>query len=470
MAVFGQRKPLQQAGVAEEGKRLAKTLSWPHLVALGVGAIVGTGIYTLTGVGADRAGPAVILAFAIAGAVCACAALAYAEVATLVPTAGGAYTYTYIAIGERLAWVVGWSLILEYSLACSTVAVGWSAYLVGWLQSAGIHLPPAVLSGPHAGGIVNLPAVVVALVIAGMLIAGTRESATFNILLVVIKLTALACFVALALPAFNAGNLEPFMPYGFGSHVEGGEHRGVMAAAAIVFFAFYGFDAVATSAEEAKNPGRDLKIGIIGSMAACTLIYMLVAISAVGAVNHEQLAASGEPLAYVLRTLNHPLAAWAIGLAALIALPSVILVMMYGQSRIFFVMSRDGLLPRRLSAVSPRTGTPVLITAVTGIFVATAAGLFRLDEIAELANAGTLLAFVTTAASMMVLRRTAPDLPRVFRCPAPMVVGTLAILGCLYLFFSLPELTIQRFLLWNAFGFVIYLMLLGLRGRKVATA
>ena len=474
MGIFGQRKSLQQSSDIDSGKRLAKTLSWPHLIALGVGAIVGTGIYTLTGVGADRAGPAVIFAFAVAGAVCACAALAYAEVATLIPTAGGAYTYTYVAIGERLAWVVGWSLILEYSLACSTVAVGWSAYLVGWLQSAGIHLPPALLSGPHldgVGGIINLPAVIVALVIAGMLIAGTRESATFNIVLVVIKLTALACFVALALPAFNAGNLEPFMPYGFASHVDdGGKVKGVMAAAAIVFFAFYGFDAVATSAEEAKNPGRDLKIGIIGSMAVCTLIYMLVAISAVAAVNHRELAASGEPLAYVLRMLGHPAAAWAIGLAALIALPSVILVMMYGQSRIFFVMARDGLLPRRLSTVSAKTGTPVLITAVTGLFVAFAAGFFRLDEIAELANAGTLLAFVTTAASMMVLRKTAPSVPRVFRCPAPNLVGTLAIVGCLYLFLSLPSQTIARFFLWNAIGLSIYLLLQWLRARVVAPA
>ncbi|GFE79930.1 amino acid transporter [Steroidobacter agaridevorans] len=470
MGIFGQRKSLQHSHGIDEGKRLAKTLSWPHLIALGVGAIVGTGIYTLTGVGADRAGPAVIFAFAIAGAVCACAALAYAEVATLMPAAGGAYTYTYVAIGERLAWIVGWSLILEYSLACSTVAVGWSAYLVGWLKAAGINLPEALLSGPHGGGIINLPAVLVATIIAGMLIAGTRESATFNIVLVVIKLTALACFVALALPAFNAGNLEPFMPYGFASHEDGGAKRGVMAAAAIVFFAFYGFDAVATSAEEAKNPGRDLKIGIIGSMAVCTLIYMLVAVSAVGAVKHTELAASAEPLAYVLRTLQHPVAAWAVGLAALIALPSVILVMMYGQSRIFFVMARDGLLPKRLSTVSPRTGTPVLITAVTGVFVALTAGFFRLDEIAELANAGTLLAFVTTAASMMVLRKSAPDAPRVFRCPAPNVVGMLAILGCFYLFLSLPGLTIQRFLLWNAVGFAIYLLLQRLRARVVAVA
>ena len=457
MAFWNRMKSIDLSA-EHEGERLRPTLSWPHLVALGVGAIVGTGIYTLTGVGADRAGPAVILAFAIAGAVCACAALAYAELATLIPTAGSAYTYTYSVVGEAAAWIVGWSLILEYSLACSTVAVGWSAYLVGWIQATGVQLPAAFLSGPHAGGILNVPAILVALAVAGMLIAGTRQSATFNILLVVIKLTALAAFVLLALPAFDAGRLTPFAPYGLGSVPDAeGTTRGVMAAAAIVFFAFYGFDAVATSAEEAKRPGRDLTIGIIGSMAVCTIIYMLVAISAVGAVDWRLVARSSEPLAFVLRTLEHPLAANLVALAALVALPSVILVMMYGQSRIFFVMARDGLLPRKLSEVSPRTGAPVLITAVTGLFVAAAAGLFRLDEIAELANAGTLLAFIAVAACMMILRRTRPDLKRVFRCPAPFLVGTLAILGCAYLIFSLPAATLVRFLIWNAIGLAVYL-------------
>jgi len=456
---LGPLKPLDTHSAHEPDRALRKTLSWPHLIALGIGAIVGTGIYTLTGVGADRAGPAVVLSFAIAGAVCAFAALAYAEMATLIPTAGSAYTYTYSVIGESIAWIVGWSLILEYSLACSTVAVGWSAYLVGWIEAAGIHLPPLLLSGPHAGGIINLPAVLVALAIAGMLIAGTRESATFNIILVAIKLMALALFVALALPAFTGGNFEPFMPYGFGSTVSpDGVKRGVMAAAAIVFFAFYGFDAVATSAEEAKNPGRDLTIGIIGSMAACTFIYMLVAVSAIGAAGYIDLGKSAEPLAYVLRTLEHPAAAWAIGLAALIALPSVILVMMYGQSRIFFVMARDGLLPRGLSKVSERTGSPVVITAVTGVFVAVVAGFFRLDEIAELANAGTLLAFIAVAACMMILRKRAPELKRVFRCPQPYIVGTLAILGCLYLMSSLPLHTLTRFVGWNVVGIILYLL------------
>ncbi|MFC3579600.1 amino acid permease [Sphingomonas hylomeconis] len=454
--MFGPRKSLSNVTQHEAGQRLAKTLSWPHLIALGVGAIVGTGIYTLTGVGAERAGPAVILAFAIAGAVCACAALCYAELATMIPAAGSAYTFSYAALGEKIAWVVGWSLILEYSLACSTVAVGWSGYLVGWIEAAGIHLPQEILVGPHGGGIVNLPAVFVALAVMGMLIAGTRESATLNIVLVVIKLVALGMFIAFALPAFQSSNLEPFMPYGFASTEVDGHKRGVMAAAAIVFFAFYGFDAVATSAEEAKNPGRDLTIGIIGSMAVCTLIYMAVAVAAIGALPFQQLANSPEPLALVLRSLGKPAAAYLIALAAVIALPSVILVMMYGQSRIFFVMARDGLLPRRLAQVSPRTGAPTLITLLTGISIAVVAGIFRLDEIAELANAGTLIAFIAVGACLMVLRRTAPDMKRLFRCPQPYIVGTLAILGCLYLLFSLPTATLVRFVIWNAIGLAAY--------------
>lgn len=454
--MLGPRKSIEKLSQRDSGHSLAKTLSWPHLIALGVGAIVGTGIYTLTGVGAERAGPAVILAFAVAGAVCACAALAYAEMATMIPAAGSAYTFSYAAMGETIAWVVGWSLILEYSLACSTVAVGWSGYLVGWIQSAGIHLPHALLVGPHGGGIINLPAVMVALAVMGMLIAGTRESATLNIILVIIKLVALSIFVFMAAPAFNADNMHPFMPYGFASTEVGGMQRGVMAAAAIVFFAFYGFDAVATSAEEAKNPGRDLTIGIVGSMVVCTAIYMAVAISAIGALPFQQLANSPEPLALVLRQLGQPVAAHLIALAAVLALPSVILVMMYGQSRVFFVMARDGLLPRSLAKISPRTGAPTRITLITGISIALVAGIFRLDEIAELANAGTLIAFISVGACLMILRRRAPQLPRLFKCPQPYIVGTLTILGCAYLLFSLPSTTLVRFGAWNVIGLVAY--------------
>jgi APA family basic amino acid/polyamine antiporter len=310
-----------------------------------------------------------------------------------------------------------------------------------------------------------LPAILVALSIMGLLIAGTRESATVNIVLVIIKLTALALFVTFALPAFDASHLHPFMPYGFGSVESGGAKHGVMAAAAIVFFAFYGFDAVATSAEEARNPGRDLTIGIVGSMIVCTAIYMLVAIAAIGALPFQLLANSPEPLALVLRALGQPLAAHLIALAAVVALPSVILVMMYGQSRIFFVMARDGLLPRRLARVSPRTGAPTLITLLTGISIAAIAGIFKLDEIAEMANAGTLLAFISVALCMMVLRRTAPDVPRLFRCPAPYVVGTAAILGCAYLILSLANHTLIRFGIWNAVGLALYFGCAPIRSR-----
>lgn len=451
------RKPLAAVTRHEEGRRLVPTLSWPHLVALGIGAIVGTGIYTLIGVGANLAGPAVLVSFAVAGLVCACAALAYAEMATMMPAAGSAYTYSYAVLGELLAWVVGWSLILEYSLVVSTVAVGWSGYAVGFLQGLGVDLPQALSAGPHAGGVLNVPAVLIVFVVAGLLMLGTKESATLNAILVVLKVIALAVFVAIALPAFDAANMQPFMPYGFPKSVDAeGVERGVMAAAAIIFFAFYGFDAISTAAEETKNPGRDLSIGIIGSMVGCTLIYMLVALAAVGALSYTVFAQSAEPLALILRELQQPGAARIIAAVAVIALPTVLLAFFYGQSRIFFVMSRDGLLPRGLSHVSPRTGTPLRATLFTAVFVAALAGVARLDEIAALANAGTLAAFTAVAACMLLLRRREPGLERKFRTPLAWLVGPLAIGGCLYLFFSLPAKTQLWFLAWNVVGLVVY--------------
>ncbi|MET0337280.1 MAG: amino acid permease [Caulobacter sp.] len=454
--MLGRRKIVSSLFSHEADRKLIPTLSWPHLVAMGVGAIVGTGIYTLTGVGADRAGPAVILAFAIAGSICACAALAYAELATALPAAGSAYTYSYVALGEVVAWIIGWSLVLEYSVACSAVAAGWSAYVSGLIQAMGVPIPEALLMGPHAGGIVNLPAVLISLAVTALLVVGAKESATVNLVLVGVKLVALAAFVGFTIWYIKPTNFEPFMPYGFAAHSVDGAMKGVMAAAAIVFFAFFGFDAVSTSAEEAKNPGRDLTIGIIGSMALCTVIYMAVAACAVGAWPFQEFAKSGEPLAFVLRSVGHPVVGTLIAAAAIIALPTVILVMMFGQSRVFFVMSRDGLLPRGLSKVHPKFGTPTTITIITGCFVAAVAGFFRLDEIAELSNAGTLAAFVAAAVCMMVMRKTHPDLPRVFRCPLPWVVGPLTIAGCLYLFVSLPPSTMLRFLAWNVVGLIIY--------------
>lgn len=468
MGIWTRRRAIDT--VADHGERqLRRTLSWPHLVALGVGAIVGTGIYTLIGVGADRAGPAVVLAFAIAGVVCACAALAYAELATMMPAAGSAYTYSYAVIGEPVAWVVGWALILEYTVVCAAVAVGWSGYAAGFLRSAGIDLPAELLAGPHAGGVFNLPAVLITAAVAGVLVMGTRESATINTVLVGVKILALAAFVVLVMPAFDPANFQPFMPFGFASHSDGEEVRGVMAAAAIIFFAFYGFDAVSTAAEETKNPSRDLRIGIIGSMAVCTLIYMGVAAAAVGALNFSDFARSGEPLAHVLRTLGHPSAAALIAAAAVIALPTVILAFMYGQSRIFFAMARDRLLPERLASVSKRTGSPVIMTVVTAAVVSVVAGLFPLDEIAELANAGTLAAFIAIAVCMLILRVREPNRARVFRTPLPWLVGPVAILGCVYLFVSLPAATQLRFLIWTLVGIAVYLAY-GVRRSRLALA
>ncbi len=460
------RKSIDQLTQHEEGRRLIPSLSWPHLVALGIGAIVGTGIYTLIGVGADKAGPAVLISFIVAGIVCACAALAYAELSTMMPAAGSAYTYSYSALGETIAWVVGWSLILEYSLVVSTVAVGWSGYFVGfleWLHTSfgwNVVLPPSLAAGPHVeGGLLNVPAIVITFLVAGMLIAGTRESATVNAVLVVLKLIALAVFVWVALPAFDPANLQPFMPYGFPKSLgPDGVERGVMAAAAIIFFAFYGFDAISTAAEETKNPRRDLSIGIIGSMVGCTLIYLLVALAAVGAMSYTVFGKSAEPLALIMRELGHGTAALVIGVVAIIALPTVLLAFFYGQSRIFFVMSRDGLLPRGLSLVNPRTGTPVTITVFTAVLVAALAGVARLDEIAALANAGTLAAFTAVGLCLLVLRRREPGRARTFRTPLAWVVGPIAILGCIYLFFSLPTRTQLWFALWNVFGLVVYVL------------
>jgi APA family basic amino acid/polyamine antiporter len=462
--------------------RLARTLSWPHLVALGVGAIVGTGILTLIGVGADRAGPAVLLSFVIAGAICACAALCYAEMATMIPASGSAYTYSYSVLGEVFAWVVGWSLVLEYSLVVATVAVGWSGYAVAFLHGLGIHLPDVLTHGPTVAGSlmdgtfhltasgVNLPAIFIIAVVAGLLMLGTKESATVNTALVVLKIVTLALFVAVALPHFDPANLKPFAPLGYGSTAGAdGVKYGVMGAAAIIFFAFYGFDAISTAAEEAKNPERDLAIGIVGSMVACTAIYMIVAAAAVGALHYTGFANSPEPLALILREIGQGSVSTIVAAAAAIALPTVLLAFLYGQTRIFMVMARDGFLPAGLARVSSR-GTPVAITAVTAIFVAFIAAVTPLDLIASLANAGTLCAFIAVAACVLVMRKRAPDMKRAFRTPLAWIVAPAAILGCLYLFTSLQSVTQKSFFVWNGIGLLIYLTYGLARSKAIAPA
>jgi basic amino acid/polyamine antiporter, APA family len=456
MSLF-RRKIIVPAHELPAHQQLTRTLSWPHLLALGVGAIVGTGILTLIGVGADRAGPAVLLSFGIAGLICACAALAYAEMATMMPASGSAYTYSYAVLGEIVAWVVGWSLILEYSLVVSAVAVGWSGYANGFLTGIGAHLPLALTAGPALGGVVNLPAVFIIAVVAGLLMLGTRESATLNATLVLVKIATLIVFVAVALPHFSTDNLHPFMPYGFAKTASGdGVERGVMAAAAIIFFAFYGFDAISTAAEEAKNPERDLAIGIVGSMVACTIIYIVVAAAAVGALPYTGFAKSPEPLALILREIGRPGVATLVAAAAVIALPTVLLAFLYGQSRIFLVMARDGFLPLSLASVDPKRGTPVRITLITAVLVAIIAGVMPIDAIAALANAGTLAAFIAVSVAMLVLRRRDPGAVRTFRTPLAWVVGPAAVAGCLYLFASLPAKTQEYFFIWNAIGLAVY--------------
>lgn len=449
---FMHRKTVAGHEEVPEELRLKRTLSWPHLIFLGVGAIVGTGILVLIGTAAGKAGPAMMLSFVIAGAICAAAALAYAEVATMIPASGSAYTYSYVVFGELIAWFVGWSLILEYSLVVSAVSVGWSGYF-----SPLVGIPEHLATAPLLGGIFNFPAVFIIAVIAGALVYGLRESANVNSAMVAIKMLALAMFVVVALTVFNPDNFHPFMPYGFAKSGPSGQEVGVMAAAAIIFFAFYGFDAIATAAEEAKNPSRDLAIGIVGSMLLCVLIYMAVAAAAIGAEPYEKFAAGADPLAQILRDIGQPVAGKILALSASIGLPTVILAFFYGQSRIFLAMSRDGLFPVGLARLSGRRN-PVRITLFTAVVVGILAGLVPLNDLVALANAGTLTAFIAVCAAMLAMRRRDPDAKRTFKTPLPWITGTIGILGCAYLFYSLPTYTQEWFLIWNGVGLLLYFL------------
>lgn len=432
-----------------ERKGLKKTLGASDMVMLGVGCIIGTGIFVLTGVAAAKyAGPGIMLSFVLSGLACAFAALAYAELASMVPVAGSAYTYSYAALGEIIAWIVGWNLILEYSVGSSAVAAGWSGYMVGLLKSAGIELPKAYTAVPADGGIVNLPAMLIALFLSVLLVRGTKESATLNKILVFIKLAAVFIFLVLAGPKVNPANWNPFMPYGF---------SGVAGGAAIIFFAYIGFDAVATAAEECRNPNRDLPIGIIGSLVVCTILYIAVAAVLTGVVPYTELN-NAEPVAYALRAIGYNLGSALVGTGAIAGITTVLLVLMYGQTRVFFAMSRDGLIPAGICKVHPKYGTPHVITILAGVAVALIAGFTPIGIIAELTNIGTLFAFVVAAIGVFVLRKTRPDLHRPFRCPAVSIVAPLAVLSCGYLMYNLPGETWLRFFIWSAIGFAVYFL------------
>jgi len=440
------------ADTSTEGASLKRAVGAADLTALGIGAIIGTGIFVVVGAGVAEAGPGVILAFVLAGITCFFSALSYAELSSSIPVSGSAYTYAYATLGEIVAWIIGWDLILEYGVAVAAVAVGWGANLNEFLENTFSYALPVSIAGPPGeGGVVNIPAVLIVSAITFLLIRGVRESARANSIMVVIKLAVLLFFIVVAATVFDAGNITTnFAPNGV---------DGIVTAASLIFFAYIGFDAISTGGEEARNPARDLPLAIIGALGACTLIYILTATTAVGALPAAELAESDAPLAEAMDSgAGIDWAASLLAFGALVAITSVILSVLYGQTRIMFAMSRDGLVPRRLARVNPRTGTPVLLTLVFGLGIAIIAALVPLQEIVELVNIGTLFAFVLVNVGVIVLRYIQPDMPRPFRVPFVPVFPIIGALLCVYLMTRLPGTTWVRFFIWLGIGFLIYVL------------
>jgi APA family basic amino acid/polyamine antiporter len=457
-------KPLSLllADTESEAHRLRRSLTVWDLVALGIGCIIGVGIFVLPGVeAAKHAGPGIILSFAIAGVACACSALCYAELAAMIPVAGSAYTYGYATLGELPAWIIGWDLILEYMVAACLVSIGWSAYFANLLNNIlrpwGLSLPTALTSAPldwsdtahrfvATGAIINVPAILIVALLTFLLIRGIKESSRINIVIVIIKITVILFFIALAAWHIKPGNWQPFMPFGFG---------GVMTAAAIVFLAFVGFDAVSTAAEEAKNPQRDMPRGIMGSLAVATILYMAVSAIMTGVVPYQKLGVA-DPVALVLNELRMPWASAIVSVGAIAGITSVLLVLILGQPRILFVMSRDGLLPPALSRVHAKYRTPYVTTMLTGLIVAVASALLPIRVVAELCSIGTLFAFIIVCSGVLVLRFTRKDLVRPFKVPLFPVLPILGALLCAYLMINLPRSAWERFIVWLIIGLTIY--------------
>jgi APA family basic amino acid/polyamine antiporter len=460
----------QLVGDVEHGKKaLKRTLTGLDLTLLGIGAIIGTGIFVLTGTAAaNQAGPAITISYLAAGLACGFAALCYAEFASMIPIAGSAYTYAYATLGEVFAWMIGWDLILEYAVGSMTVAIGWSGYMQKLLHGFGIDLPLWMSAAPGSapGTVINLPAVIIVLLIMVLLVIGVRESARVNAVMVAIKGVVVIFFIAAGAKYVQTDNWVPYQPYGW---------SGVMAAAAVVFFAYIGFDAVSTTAEEAKNPQRDLPIGIIASLVICTTLYLAVAAVLTGIVPVTEYRSLVEalpgvasapatdvtkflnaPVAFALSHIGLDWAAYLVSAGAVAGITSVLLVMLISQPRIFFAMSRDNLLPPGVSKVHPRFGTPYLTTIITCVVVALVAGLTQIQVVGEMTSIGTLFAFVVVCAAVLVLRVKRPEAVRPFRVPFGPVFPVLGILSCLYLMLSLPALTWVRFLVWLNIGMVIY--------------
>lgn len=456
MSLF--RRKSVEALMSESGKNgatLKKELGAFDLTMLGIGAIIGTGIFVLTGVAAaEHAGPALVLSFILSGLACVFAALCYAEFASSVPVSGSAYTYSYATFGELIAWMLGWDLILEYGVAASAVAAGWSGYFQGLLAGFGIELPKALTSAydPANGTFIDVPAIVIVLLITLLLTQGVRKSARFNAIMVVIKVAVILLFIAVGVWYVKPENWTPFMPFGF---------SGVAAGAATVFFAYLGFDAVSTAAEEVRNPQRNMPIGIIASLVICTLLYIAVSLILTGIVPYDQLGVKN-PVAFALNYIQQDWVAGFISLGAITGITTVLLVMLYAQTRLFYAISRDGLLPSLFAKVSERKQVPLVNSWVTGIAVSVFAGVIPLNKLAHLTNIGTLFAFTTVAIGILVLRKTEPNLKRSFMVPFVPVIPLLAVAFCTYLALQLPAMTWLSFGGWLAIGLVIYF----LYGRK----
>jgi APA family basic amino acid/polyamine antiporter len=474
------RKPLSLLLEEMKGEnRLRRILGPVQLSALGVGCIIGTGIFVLTGKAAhDTTGPALMLSFVAAGTACIFAALCYAEFASMVPVAGSAYTYAYATMGELFAWIIGWDLILEYSVASSTVAHGWSKYFQDFISILGVHVPYALSTAPFdyntglgkmvgTGAILDLPAILITWIVTWILVRGIRESASFNAAMVIIKV--IIVFFVIVVGAFyvDPKNWVPFAPYGYsgmsffgktvlGQHGAGGEPLGMLAGAGIIFFAYIGFDSVSTHAEEAKNPQRDVPIGIIVSLVLCTVLYIAVAAVLTGMVPYDKLNIEA-PVSDAFRQVGLPWAQFLISLGAVAGITSVLLVLMLSQPRVMLAMARDGLVPQSFfGAVHPRFRTPWKSTILTGTFVSVLAGIMPLRILAELVNIGTLLAFVIVCAAVLIMRRTNPNAARPFRCPLVPLIPILGVATCLLLMFALPTENWWRLGIWLAIGFVIY--------------